>query len=174
MKPLTIRLALVGVAIGLMLVAVLLRGDKPTAVEPVATAPEPSTPVPMDSRDDPPPPRAAPRQPAKAAAPNVPSEVTLMQMLRDLSGSNPALSLKLAREGQEKYQDSPEAAERQWYIVRSLMDLSRVDEARAEARRLIDRHPTSSWAEDVHRHLFVNPPGDPAERGYGKRTELGD
>jgi hypothetical protein len=111
---------------------------------------------------------------AKAAAPPAPAEVALMQMLRDLSGSNPELSLKLAREGKEKFKDSADAPEREWYIVRSLMNLSRVDEARAEARILVDKYPTTEWAQDVHRHMFVNPPGHPAERGYGKKTELGD
>lgn len=37
---------------------------------------------------------------------------------------------------------------------------------------LIDKYPTSDWAQDVHRHLFVNPPNSPAERGYGKTLEL--
>ena len=95
-----------------------------------------------------------------------------MTQLRDLSGSNPDLSLRLAREGNHRFKDSPDEAERWWYVVRSLMNLSRQDEARAEARILIDRYPASDWAQDVHRHLFVNPPTHPLERGYGKTLEL--
>jgi hypothetical protein len=57
-------------------------------------------------------------------------------------------------------------------VVRSLIDLGRRDAARAEARMLIDKYPTFDWAQDVHRHLFVNPPNSPAERGYGKTLEL--
>ena len=95
-----------------------------------------------------------------------------MTKLRDLSGTNPALSLKLARDGNREFANGSEEAERRWYVVRSLIDLGRRDEARAEARMLIDKYPTSEWAQDVHRHLFVNPPTDPAERGYGKTLEL--
>ena len=52
------------------------------------------------------------------------------------------------------------------------MDLARTDEARAEARVLLDKYPDSSWAQDVHRHMFVNPTSSPLERGYGKKREL--
>jgi hypothetical protein len=95
-----------------------------------------------------------------------------MARLRDLAGSNPELSLRLAREGNHRFGDSADAAERDWFIVRSLMDLGHPDEARTEARVLLDRYPTSSWAQDVHRHMFVNPPSHPLERGYGKKLEL--
>jgi hypothetical protein len=95
-----------------------------------------------------------------------------METLRALSGTNPALSLSLARRGNQDFKDGPEEPERRWFVVRALMDLGRRDEARAEARQLIDKYPTSEWAQDVHRHLFVNPPTDPSERGYGKTLEL--
>lgn len=95
-----------------------------------------------------------------------------MDQLRQLSGSDPELSLRLAREGNLRFAGSAGEPERRWYIVRSLMHLSRADEARAEARVLLDRYPDSEWAQDVHRHLFVNPPTHPLERGYGKTLEL--
>jgi hypothetical protein len=119
-------------------------------------------------------PPSPPRRPSlKSADAAARDEVALMQMLRDLGGSNPELSLTLAREGKKNYGDTPDAAEREWFIVRSLMDLARVDEARVEARILLDKYPRSHFAEDVHRHMFVNPPTHPEERGYGKATELG-
>jgi hypothetical protein len=123
-------------------------------------------------------------RPSAAVAPRPPSrpekapddlnrtEAALMNKLRDLSGSDPALSLRLAREGSQRFSASPEEAERRWYVVKSLMNLGRPEEARAEARVLLDRYPTSEWAQDVHRHLFVNPPTHPLERGYGKTLEL--
>jgi hypothetical protein len=80
--------------------------------------------------------------------------------------------LRLARQGNQEFDDGPGEAERRWFVVRALMDLGHQDQARAEARQLIDKYPTSEWARDVHRHLFVNPPTDPAERGYGKTLEL--
>jgi hypothetical protein len=117
-------------------------------------------------------PPAPPPASVKPSPPPRPTEAAVMTKLRDLSGTHPELSLKLARDGNREFANGPGEAERRWYVVRSLIDLGRRDEARAEARVLIDRYPTSDWAQDVHRHLFVNPPTDPAERGYGKTLEL--
>ncbi len=94
-----------------------------------------------------------------------------MRTLRELRGTEPELTLKLARDGNERFQDSPDAAERSWFIVKSLSDLGRHDEARVEGRVLVDKYRESSWAEDVQRHLFVNPATHPSERGYGKVLE---
>ena len=35
-----------------------------------------------------------------------------------------------------------------------------------------EEYPDSDWTRDVHRHMFVNPPTHPTERGYGKEYEL--
>ncbi len=94
-----------------------------------------------------------------------------MARLRELRGSNPQLTLDLAREAQARFENSPDAAEQSWFVVKSLTGLGRHDEARAEGRRLIKDYPGTRWAEDSYRHLFVNPPTDPAERGYGRELE---
>jgi hypothetical protein len=78
----------------------------------------------------------------------------------------------LAREGIERFKDSACAAERSWFIVKSLSDLDRHDEAQLEGRALVEKYRETPWAEDVYRHLFVNPPTHPAERGYAKTLEL--
>jgi hypothetical protein len=109
--------------------------------------------------------------PAPSLAPDALDERSLMLELRRLRGSNPPLTLRLAREGNERFAHSPDAAERSWFIVKSLSELGRHDEARAEGRILVERHRDTRWAEDVYRHLFVNPPTHPAERGYGKVLE---
>jgi hypothetical protein len=95
-----------------------------------------------------------------------------MSTLRDLRGSDPERTLALARDGNRRFPDSPDVAERSWVIVKSLSDLGRHDEARAEGRVLLERFRDTRWAEDVYRHLFVNPPTHPFERGYGKDLEL--
>jgi hypothetical protein len=166
---------------------VVWRASRTARLEPTADEPaESSRPAPTESPPPPPPPAKpdADTRPtvAVAARPHSPTEkslddlnrteAALMTRLRDLSGSEPALSLQLAREGNLRFKDSPDEAERRWYIVRSLMNLGRPEEARAEARVLLDQYPTSEWAQDVHRHLFVNPPTHPLERGYGKTLEL--
>jgi hypothetical protein len=98
-------------------------------------------------------------------------ERALMATLRDLRGSNPELTLRLAREGNARFQSSAEAGERSWFIVKALSDLGRHAEARVEGRALVDKHWGTRWAEDVYRHLFVNPPTHPFEGGYGKALE---
>jgi hypothetical protein len=99
-------------------------------------------------------------------------EAALMNRLRELRGSDPNRTLQLAREGNRRFEDSADAAERAWFIVKALSDLGHHDEARLEGRMLVDKYGATSWAEDVHRHLFVNPPTHPLERGHGKDLEL--
>jgi hypothetical protein len=98
-------------------------------------------------------------------------EAALMDTLRELRASDPNLTLQLAREGNRRFQNSGEAAERSWFIVKALSDLGRHDEARLEGRALVDEYRETRWAQDVYRHLFVNPPTHPFERGYGKKLE---
>jgi hypothetical protein len=95
-----------------------------------------------------------------------------METLRDLRDSDASLTLQLAREGARRFKNSADAAERAWFIVKALSDLGRHDEARLEGRALVDKYRQTRWAEDVYRHLFVNPPTHPFERGYGKKLEL--
>lgn len=110
--------------------------------------------------------------PSASAAPAALDEASLMAKLRELRSSKPELTLELAREGNQRFPNSPDAAERSWFIVKSLSDLGRHDEARVEGRDLLERHRDTRWAEDVYRHLFVNPGTHPFERGYGKELEL--
>jgi len=112
---------------------------------------------------------AAPTELARAAALD---EGSLMARLRELRGSNPELTLALAREARARFKNSPDAAEQAWFVVKSLTDLGRHDEARLEGRKLVKAYPGTRWAEDVYRHLFVNPATHPAERGYGKDLDL--
>jgi hypothetical protein len=112
---------------------------------------------------------AAPTEVARAAALD---ERSLMARLRELRGSNPELTLALAREARARFKNSPDAAEQAWFVVKSLTDLGRHDEARVEGRKLLKDYPGTRWAEDAHRHLFVNPATHPAERGYGKDLDL--
>ena len=94
-----------------------------------------------------------------------------MSELRQLRRASPERALELARAGNERFGDSADAAERSWIIVKSLSELGRHDEARAEGKRLLERYRDTRWGEDVYRHLFVNPPTHPFERGYGKTLE---
>jgi hypothetical protein len=114
----------------------------------------------------------APPQRPKAPASSGRSEVSLMKELRHLGMTNPELSLTLAREGNVRFPGSPDAAERAWFMVRSLDSLKRHEEARTEALRMVERYPKADWTGDVQRHVLVNPPTHSAERGHGKKYEL--
>lgn len=133
----------------------------------VSAAPSPSVATELE-----PPTPPTPAVPAPSAAPTALDEGSLMSKLRELRSSDPELTLELAREGNQRFPNSPDAAERSWFIVKSLSDLGRHDEARVEGRKLLERYRDTRWAEDVYRHLFVNPGTHPFERGYGKELEL--
>lgn len=96
------------------------------------------------------------------AAP-LPNEETLMTTLRTLGDSAPERSLELARAAEQRFPASPDAAERSWYVCKSLVNLERFYDAREEARRMVSEYPGTSWATDVARHLLVNPPGLPGD-----------
>jgi hypothetical protein len=110
-------------------------------------------------------------EPSTSSAVATVSETALMSKLRELRSTDPHLTLQLARQGNERFANSADAAERAWFVVKALSDLGQHDEARAEGRALLERYRGSRWAEDVYRHLFVNPPTHPFERGYGKQLE---
>lgn len=103
---------------------------------------------------------AASARPAATAAAEL-DESTQMVRLRDLLGKDPLLAVKLAREGNTKRPNSPFAAERGWIVVKSLTDMGMFDEARVEARMMVDRYRNTDWAIDVERHVLVHPPGPP-------------
>lgn len=91
------------------------------------------------------------------------TEPDLMAKLRDLGATAPLLTLQLAREGNQRFANSSDAAERTWYVVKSLSDLGRHDEAREEARKMVELFPRNRFTSDVVRHTLIHPPGPPAQ-----------
>jgi len=87
-------------------------------------------------------------------------EASLMKKLRALEGTNPPLTLRLAREGNRRLPDSPDAPERAWMAVKALANMENFREARDEARVMVKRYPGTSWSLDVQRHLLSNPLDD--------------
>jgi hypothetical protein len=90
-----------------------------------------------------------------------------MERLRELGPiAHPELSLKLAREGDEQFPGSPDAAERGWFAVRALMEMRRTDDAVAEARIMVEKYRGTSFANDVEKHMLTHPMTHPSEVGY--------
>jgi hypothetical protein len=99
---------------------------------------------------------AVPRSiPAAKALPR--DERSLMAKLHELGETNPPVSLELAKEGNDRFPDSADAPERSWILVKSLVNMGRFDEARAEAATMVKMYPETSWSQDVERHLLVAP-----------------
>jgi outer membrane protein assembly factor BamD (BamD/ComL family) len=80
-----------------------------------------------------------------------------MAQLREMRQSDPELSLRLAREGNERFPDSSDAAERAAIVVKSLMRMGRADEATDEARIMVEKYAGTTWALDVKRHMLDIP-----------------
>jgi hypothetical protein len=80
-------------------------------------------------------------------------EAAIMAKLHEVKLSNPPLSLRLAREGNQRFPDSPDAPERAWFEARALVDMQRFDEAQELARAMGKLYPGTHWTEDVQRHL---------------------
>lgn len=142
-------------------------GRKPTQPPPLPALPSlpvasPGTAIHADAA--PPPVRLArPEQPRDPHEMAYKDESSLMAKLRELRTDDLELSLKLAREGNERFPHSPDAIERTWFVCKSLTGLGRSAEARAEALKMVEKYPDSSWTRDVQRHVIYAPSPYPTE-----------
>ena len=128
--------------------------------------------VPAASRtDESAPGAAAPQQPAarppiaaptRRDEPAAMTEPRLMATLRELGGTAPQRSIDLAREGQRRFPNSADAAERDFIVVQSLVNLKRFHEAQDEARVMVKKYPDNPFAQDAQRHLLVYPLDQPS------------
>ena len=78
-------------------------------------------------------------------------EPTLMQQIRAHVKSDPQLAEALAREGRQRFADSPEADERDALLVDALINQQRIGSARSETYYYFDHHPGGRFAD----HLLV-------------------
>jgi hypothetical protein len=139
-----------------------------------AAAPDPGVPMPVATSATPtgPPASAGARPPLDGSAPEVAirpqpptardlaamvNEAALMVRLRQLGETDPPLTLRLAREGNARFPKSPDAPERAFIVVKSLVDMTRFKEAQEEARRMLKNYPNDPHTLDVERHLLSNP-----------------
>lgn len=162
-----ISAACVGV-IGLLALLVLKKDKRPVPAWPdepaVVAEPVSSKPKVVNQPPAPRPSAAAPARPAQAAVEpeaRKPSEESLLTQLHDLAGSDPNLSLRIAREAVSRFPDSPNAPEFEWNVVKALFNMRRLDEAEAEARIMLSRYPGSYFTGDVVHHLLNHPPNPP-------------
>jgi hypothetical protein len=90
-----------------------------------------------------------------------------MTRLRAVASSNPTEALELARQGNSRFPDSPDAPERTTILIHALSALDRPSEARGEAEDMVNHYPDSPWVRDVevftgahrHRDVILEPDG---------------
>jgi hypothetical protein len=90
-----------------------------------------------------------------------------MKQLRGLAGTDRRRAIELAREGNARFPDSPEASERTAILIHALAGEGYASEARKAAEDMVNHYPDSSWVRDIeeftgahrHRNLRLNADG---------------
>jgi hypothetical protein len=81
-----------------------------------------------------------------------------MSRLREAAGSDPALAIQLARAGNRRFPDGPDAPERYSILIRALASDGQTSSARGEAEYMVNHFQDSTWVRDIenfsgaHRH----------------------
>ncbi len=180
---------LVATAVGALVLAIViavwhgLSADESNAAKRAASAPPAAPETAPPTPPSPPPPAAPPSSPA-AAAQNAPpdaaapaanvqaavarmNEAVLMAHLREVARSDSAQAIEIARAGNKKFPDSPDAPERTSILIHALITQDKLSEGRAEAEYMVNHYPDSKWVRDIegftgahrHRNIRVNDAG---------------
>lgn len=92
-----------------------------------------------------------------SVAPKEKTELMNTKDLQALLDKDPAEALKIARRDFAKDPTGPDAAERNWVIVKSLAVLGHYEEARREAEVMVPKFRDTRWANDIERHILAHP-----------------
>lgn len=159
--------AIASVVVTALAVLLLWRAGakKPDSDFPDATAPSPVPTV--DAAPAPPSPARRVRPALTAAQIATLDEAMLMARLRELSATDSAQAVELARSGNRRFPDSADAPERASILIHALANLGRVREARGEAEQMVNHYPDSDWVREIegysgahrHRNLHVSDSG---------------
>ncbi|MEO8981094.1 MAG: hypothetical protein ABI548_16080 [Polyangiaceae bacterium] len=90
-------------------------------------------------------------------APPLLDEPALMTELRRADARDPELALTLARDGNARFPESPDAPERTALAIKSLALTGHLSEARGEAEFMVNHYPASRWTEEVEQHTGAHP-----------------
>jgi hypothetical protein len=181
----TSKARLIAIAIGALALAIAiavwhgLSADETAAVKQAASPPpEPPPPPPMPAAV--PRPAAEPAAAAQNARPDAASpspavaatvarmnEAVLMAHLREVARTDSAQAIEIARAGNQRFPDSPDAPERTSILIHALITQDKLSEGRAEAEYMVNHYPDSKWVRDIegftgahrHRNIRVNDAG---------------
>jgi type IV secretory pathway VirB10-like protein len=127
------------------------------AAPPRAATSSPPAPHPPGPGQSPPPKNVAP-PPAGQETDATLQESVLMARLRSVAGSDYPLAVELARAGNRRFPDSPDAPERTSILIHALAAQGLSRDARGEAEYAVNHYPDSSWVREIegftgaHRH----------------------
>ncbi len=142
--------------------------SEPAAAAAPAGSPAPSSPAPGPAAAAP---NAAPDAPAPSPAVEATvarmNEAVLMARLREVARTDSAQTIEIARAGNKKFPDSPDAPERYSILIHALITQDKLSEGRAEAEYMVNHFPDSSWVRQIegftgahrHRNIRVNDAG---------------
>jgi hypothetical protein len=133
------------------------RSDGPAIAAPVPSlaARPPAAPSPTAA-----PPRAAAAAPPAASAPAPLDEPHLMERLRSIKDGDPAAAVELARAGNRRFPESPDAPERTSILIHALVATDRASEARGQAEDMVNRYAPSSFTREVEQFTGAHPHRD--------------
>ena len=114
------------------------KGDSPPEADTGAKRPRRTKPAAADGAD-----------PSGADAGPMADEIAYTSRMRAALAANPALTLKLAEEGDEKFRNGMFGRERLAYAILALAKLGRMNEARRRADAFLKRYPKGALAESV-------------------------
>ena len=126
----------------------------------------PPAPGPVAAAQNTPPPAPPPSVSAETAVARM-NEAVLMARLREVAQTDPAQAIELARAGNKKFPDSPDAPERASILIHALVTQNQLSEGRAEAEYMVNHYPDSKWVREIegftgahrHRNIRVNDAG---------------
>lgn len=82
-----------------------------------------------------------------------------MAELRLADSRDPELALALARDGNARFGESPDAAERAALAVKALARTGHLSQARGEAEIMVNRYPDTPWAREIEALTGAHPQG---------------
>jgi len=145
-------------------------GDETAAAPTPPPAPQPTPPAPapgpVAAAQNTPPPAPPPSVSAETAVARM-NEAVLMARLREVAQTDPAQAIELARAGNKKFPDGPDAPERASILIHALVTQNQLSEGRAEAEYMVNHYPDSKWVREIegftgahrHRNIRVNDAG---------------
>jgi hypothetical protein len=178
----TSKARLIAIAIGALALAIAialwhgLSAEQTSAGKQAATAPAAEPAAPSPSPVPPPAPAAAAQNaPPDAAPPSARVEATVARMneavlmahLREVARTDSAQAIEIARAGNKRFPDSPDAPERTSILIHALITQDKLSEGRAEAEYMVNHYPDSKWVREIegftgahrHRNIRVNDAG---------------